>query len=63
MLKKGMTKVRTPKPLVIFVVSNDILLMCAGERMQISMTNLKTWVIVTSEINKVIRHMNARQEP
>ena len=54
-----MTKVRTKNPLVIIVVRKDILLMCAGVRMQ----NLKIWVIVISAIRKVIRHMNARQEP
>ena len=37
--------------------------MCIGARMQINMTNLKIWVSVTSAINKVIKHMNARQEP
>ena len=31
--------------------------------MQTNMTNLKTWVTVISAINKVIKHMNARQEP
>ena len=63
LLKKGMTKVRIPNPLIIFVVRKDILLMCVGARMQISMTNLKTWVTIISAISKVIRHMNARQEP
>ena len=58
-----MTKVRTQKPLVIFVVRKDMLLMCVEARMRIGMTNLKIWVIVISTINKVIRHMNARQEP
>ena len=46
LLKKEISKVRTQNPLVIIVVRKDILLMCAGARMQISMTNLKTWVIV-----------------
>ena len=45
------------------MVRKDILLMCTGERMKISMTNLKTWDIVTSEISKVIRHMTTRLEP
>ena len=31
--------------------------------MKISMTNLKIWVTIISAINKVIKHMNARQEP
>ena len=48
LLKKGISKVRTPNPLVIIVVRKEILLMCAGERMQISMSNLRTWVIVIS---------------
>ena len=42
LLKKGITKVRTPNPLVIIVVRKDIMLMCAGERMQINMSNLRT---------------------
>ena len=37
--------------------------MCVGARMQISMTNLKRWVSVTSAISKVIRHMNVGLEP
>ena len=58
-----MTKVITPNPLVIFVVRKDILLMCARARKKISMTNLKTWVTITSAKRKVIKHMNAREEP
>ena len=41
-LKKGMKKVRTPNPLVIFLVRKDILLMCVGARMKIIMSNLRT---------------------
>ena len=63
MLKKGTSKVRTPNLLVIFVVRRDILLMCVGARMPISMTNLKTWVTITSVISKVIRHMTIGLEP
>ena len=58
-MKKG----RTQNPLVIFVVRKDILLMCARERIPISMTNLKTWVIVISAISKVIRHMTIGLAP
>ena len=58
-----MTKVRTPNPLVIFVVRKDILLICAEARMQISMENLKTWITLISARSKVIRHMNAKQKP
>ena len=58
-----MTKVRTQNPLVIFVVKRDIPLMCVGERTPINMTNLKTWVTVTSAITKVIRHMTIGLEP
>ena len=58
-----MTNVRTPNPLVIFFVRRDILLMCVGVRMQISMKNLKTWVTIISARSKVIRHMNAKKEP
>ena len=61
-MKKEMTKVITPNLLVIFVVRKEILLMCVRERMQISMTNLKTWVTIINTISKVIRHMNARHE-
>ena len=63
LLKKEVTKVRTQNSLVIFVVRNDILLMCTGERMPISMTNLKTWVTVKSAISKDIRHMNVGLKP
>ena len=62
-MKKGKTKLRIPNPLVIFVVRKDILLMFVGARMQINMKNLKIWVTFISAINKVIMHMNARQEP
>ena len=55
--------VRNPNPLVIIVVRKDILLMCAGARMQISMTNLRTWDTVISAKIKFIRHMNARLKP
>ena len=58
-----MKEVRTPNPLVIFVVRRDILLMCVGERMQINLTNLKTWVTIKSAKSKVIRHMNVGLEP
>ena len=58
-----MTKVRTPNQLVIFVVRREILLMCVGARMSISMTNLKTWVTIISVIGKVIKHINSEQEP
>ena len=58
-----MTKVITPNPLVNFVVRENILLMCARARMQINMTNLKTWVIVINVISKDIRHMNVGLEP
>ena len=58
-----MTKVRTPNPLVFFVVRKDILLMCARERIKINMTCLKTWVTIISGIKGVIGHMNARKEP
>ena len=37
--------------------------MCAGARMPINMTNLKTWVTVTSAKSKVIRHMTTGLEP
>ena len=37
--------------------------MCAGEKMSISITNLKTWVTVTSTIIKVIGHMTGGLEP
>ena len=55
-----MIKVRSPNPLVIFVVRKDILLISAGARMQINITNIKTWVTVTSVIRKVIKLMNAK---
>ena len=58
-----MIKVITPNPLIIFVVRRDILLMSTGARMQISMTNLKTWVTIKSAKRKVIRQMNAKPEP
>ena len=58
-----MKKVRTQNPLVIFVVRKDILLMCVGARMSISMTNLKIWVTVKSPISKDIRNMNEGLEP
>ena len=45
------------------MVRKDILLMCARERMQISMTNLKTLVTIISAISKDIRHMNAGLKP
>ena len=57
-----MTKVRTPNPLVIFV-RKDILLIYVGARMQINMTNLKTWVTIKSAKSKVIKHMYARLKP
>ena len=52
-----MTKVRILNPLVISVVKRDIPLMFSRARTPISMKNLKAWVIVTSAIRKVIRHM------
>ena len=58
-----MTKVRTPNPLVIIVVRKDMLLMCARTRIQISMSNLRTWVTAISEKRKVIRHMNTKPKP
>ena len=58
-----MTKVRIPNPLVIFVVKRDIPLMYTRARMPINMTNLRTWVIVTSTTSKDIRHKTARLEP
>ena len=58
-----MTKVRTPNPLVIIVVRKDILLMCAGVKTQINMSNLRTWVNAISAKSKVIRHMNAKPKP
>ena len=51
-----MAKVRTLNTLVISMVKRDIPLMYAGERFPISMTNLRTWIIVTSAIRKVIKH-------
>ena len=33
------------------------------ERIQISMSNLRTWVTVISAISKVIRHMNVEPRP
>ena len=44
------------------MVRRDILIMCAGKRIKINMTNLKTWVTIISAISKVIGNMNARQE-
>ena len=58
-----MKKVRILNPLVTFVVKKYIPLMCVGGRMPTSMTNLKTWVTVTSAISKVIRHMTIGLEP
>ena len=58
-----MIKVRKLNPLVIFVVRKDILLMCAGARMLISMINLKTWVIVTSAKSKVIKNVTVGLKP
>ena len=37
--------------------------MSTRARMQISMSNLKTWITVTSAIRKVIKHMNAKPKP
>ena len=59
MLKKGIKKVRNPNPLVIIVVRKDILLMCVGARMEMNMSNLRTWVTIKNAISKVARHKNA----
>ena len=55
--------VRTPNPLVIIVVRKDILLMYAGESLQIRMSSLWIWVIVISSTRKVIKNMNAEPRP
>ena len=55
--------VRTPNLLVIFVVGKDILLMCVGASLQISMLDLKIWLIVISTKNKVIGNMNVEKWP
>ena len=58
-----MTKVITLNPIVIFVVKRGIPLIYARERMQISMTNLRIWVTITSATRKDIRHMIVGLEP
>ena len=58
-----MTKVRTLKPLIIYVAKRDILLMYVGVRMPINMTNLRTWVTITNTISKDTRHKTVRLEP
>ena len=62
-LKKGETKVRTPNLLVIIVVRKDILLMCAGEILQIRILSIRAWFTAISATYKVIRHMNAEPKP
>ena len=62
-VKKEVKKVRTPNLLVIIVVRKEILLMCAGARIQIKMLSQRAWFFVTSEKSKVIRHMNAERGP
>ena len=51
-MRKGVTKVRTLNPLVIFVVKRDTLLMYARVGRPISRTNPRTRVIVTSVTSK-----------
>ena len=52
MLSKGVKKVRTLNPLVIYMVKRDTLLMVAGAGRPISRTNPIIRVIVTSVIRK-----------
>ena len=54
MLSKGVTKVRTLNPLIIYVVKRDTLLICVGVGRPISRTNPITRVIVTSVTSKDI---------
>ena len=56
MLSKGVTKVRTLNPLVIYVVKRGTLLMYVGVGRIISRTNPRTQVIVTSVTRKDTKH-------
>ena len=63
MLKKGTIKERTQNLLLIIVVRKEILLICVGARLQIRMSSLKTWLIITSATRKVNGNMNVELRP
>ena len=62
-VKKEVPKLRNQNLLVIIVVRKDILLMCAGARLQIRILSIRARFTAISATKKVIRDMNVEPRP